>query len=123
VKTYALSRAAEDDIDLILRDTKRMFGRQQKNIYRDIIKRGLDMIGMEPDRAGSWDRGYIFPGLRAFHLELAAGKTGAASHCLYYEMTTLPDGLKGASVSRVLHEDMEPKLHIVRTSVYRPPSA
>lgn len=117
---YRLSRAAEADIEEVLRDTKRKFGKRQKNIYRDIINRALDMIGLEPDRVGSWDRSHVAPGVRAFHLELAAGRLGAASHCAYYEEAILPDGRRGVNVFRVLHESMEPTLHIVRTSGYRP---
>lgn len=112
MKAYRLSRAADADIEKILRDTKREFGPHQKNIYRGIINRALDMISLEPRRTGSWDRSSVAPGVRAFHLELAAGRVGAAAHCLYYEEAILPDGLRGVNVFRVLHESMEPRLHI-----------
>ena len=120
MKAYRLSRAAEADIEQILRETKNKFGTQQKNIYRDIIKRALDMIGLEPDRLGSWDRSNVAPGVRAFHLELASGRLGSASHCVYYDAAILPDDRRCVNVFRILHESMEPKLHIVHTSEYRP---
>lgn len=79
---YRLSRAAESDIEEILRHTFKTYGRRQKNVYRDIIVSALEMIAKEPHRVGSRDRGSMLRGLRAFHLELAAGRVGGASHCL-----------------------------------------
>jgi toxin ParE1/3/4 len=112
VTVYRLSRAAESDIEEILRHTFKTYGRLQKNTYRDIIVTALKMIALEPRRAGSWDRDAVLPGLRAFHLELAAGRLGSASHCLYYEETHIPDGGSGVYVFRVLHQSMDPRLHV-----------
>ncbi len=109
---YRLSRTAESDIEEILRHTFNRYGHRQKNTYRDIILAALDMIAEEPHRVGSWDRGSLMPGLRAFHLEFAAGRAGAASHCLYYEPAAPSENGGGVYVFRLLHQSMDPRRHL-----------
>lgn len=114
---YRVTDAAKQDFRAILKETRERFGTRQREIYRRLIAKGVKMIAAEPGRGGSWDRGIIVPGLRAFHLENAAGKCGAAAHTLYYAVERLPDGSPRVVVLRLLHESMEPKLHLARTSM------
>ena len=106
--SYELTLAAERDIRDILAATLKMFGTHQLAAYAGLIERGLELIAEDPDRAGSLDRSAIVPGVRLFHLELAAGRRGAAAHC------KLSNGEAGVIVLRVLHEGMEPRGKLVR---------
>lgn len=117
---YRVTDAAKLDFRVILRQTGERFGTRQRAVYKRLIAQGVKIVAAEPERGGSWDRGNIVPGLRAFHLELAAGRRGAAAHLLYYAMERLPDGSSLVVILRLLHENMEPQLHIARTSADRP---
>lgn len=119
--TYRVTDAAKLDFKAVLKVTGEQFGARQRQVYRRLIAEAVKMVAAEPERGGSWDRGIVVPGLRAFHLEHAAGKRGAAAHMLYYAVERLPDGSPCIVILRLLHESMEPKLHIARTSVDRPP--
>ncbi len=113
--TYSITKAAERDIKDVLANTLKSFGTHQLSIYEQIIEKGLTMIADEPLRVGSVDRSEIRPGIRLFHLELAAGRRGAAAHCLYYSAEMMPSGKAKVVVLRVLHEQMEPRNRVVRS--------
>ena len=76
--------------------------------------KAVTMAAADPARGGSWDRGHIVPGLRALHLETAAGRRGAASHMLYYIVDDPPGGPRCIIILRLLHERMEPDLRLAR---------
>lgn len=101
---YRLSEAAGEDIEAILRNTTRNYGPRQRERYIGIIQLGIEMVASEPKRPGSRARLEIHPEIRSFHLELAAGRAGAAVHHLYYTMQRLADGEEGIVILRVLHE-------------------
>ncbi len=111
--TYEIAKAAERDIRDIFRETLKTFGPHQLAVYEQIILRGIEMIGDDPYRAGSLDRSELAPGVRFFHLELAAGRRGGAAHGLYYSIGQLSGGTIGTLVLRVLHERMEPRYKVV----------
>lgn len=110
---YRVTEAAKQDFRAVLTETRDRFGPRQQQIYRRLIAKGVNMVAAEPRRGGSWDRGSVLPGLRAFHLENAAGKRGAAAHALYYVVETAVDGSARVVILRLLHESMEPRQHIV----------
>ncbi|KAA0598492.1 toxin ParE1/3/4 [Azospirillum lipoferum] len=112
---YRVTDAAKQDFRAILKETREQFGTHQRQIYKGLIATAVKMVATEPGRGGSWDRGGIVPGLRAFHLENAAGRRGAAAHTLYYAVEHLPAGSPRVVILRLLHEGMEPNLHIART--------
>jgi toxin ParE1/3/4 len=76
------------------------------------------MVAKNPGRGGSLDRGIVVPivvpGLRAFHLETAAGRRGAAAHMLYYAVERPSSGASRVITLRLLHESMEPAWHFSR---------
>ncbi|PKR87423.1 type II toxin-antitoxin system RelE/ParE family toxin [Pleomorphomonas diazotrophica] len=98
-----------------------MFGTHQLAAYAAIIEKGIGMVGEEPERVGSIDRSSIAPDVRLFHLELAAGRRGAAAHCLYCTTGRLANGEAGVIILRVLHEGMEPRGKLLR-ALGRPPT-
>lgn len=110
--SYRLTRLAEQDVTDILRDSARRFGPIQRDRYAALIERAALMIAEQPRRPGSRARDELAAGLRSFHVELAAGRRGAASHALYYvpgPLFALPDAVL---ILRVLHDAMEPGPHV-----------
>ena len=113
--SYVITEPAERDIKGILNNTLKVFGPRQLITYAEIIDKGMEMVGDKPERGGSIDCFEIRPGVRLFHLELAAGRLGAASHCLYYTAAQIANGTVGTIILRVLHEHMEPRYKVVRS--------
>ena len=112
---FVLTEPAERDIRAILRETLQSFGTHQLSAYQNIISRGIEMVAENPARPDSMDRSELAEGVRLFHLELAAGRSGGAAHCLYYAIGTLPDCSQGVIILRVLHERMEPRHKVIRS--------
>ena len=102
--TFKVTEPAARDIAQILRETMKMFGAAQLAAYQKIIQQGLDLIRQQPERPGSIEREDIAPGVRLFHLELAAARSRGAAHCLLYKT-----GGGTTIILRVLHEHMEPR--------------
>jgi len=111
---YRVTETAKRDFRTVLRDTAEQFGPHQREIIKGLIAKGVEMIAADPERGGSWDRAAVLPGLRAFHLEHAAGRRGAAAHMLYYMIAPAPDGAPCTIILRLLHESMEPGRHVAR---------
>ncbi|MGE5500353.1 MAG: type II toxin-antitoxin system RelE/ParE family toxin [Ignavibacteriales bacterium] len=103
-----LTPAAERDIRDILRDSARMFGPRQRDRYAGLIGAAVTLVAEDPERAGSRPRPEIGPNVRSFHVELAAPRGSAASHLLYYRQDEA-----WVVILRVLHQAMEPSLHLV----------
>jgi toxin ParE1/3/4 len=113
-RRYRLTEAADDDIVQILSESARVFGPQQRDAYARLLERAVEMIATEPEWPASHAREELGPGVRSFHVELAAGRRGAAAHAIYYRRGTLEDGSDGIIVLRILHERMDPLLHSVQ---------
>jgi toxin ParE1/3/4 len=109
---YRLTPAAEQDIADILRETARMFGPMQRARYAALLGQAAELVAAEPARPGSRRRDDLGPGIRSFHVELAARRRGAASHILYYLQARLEGGDEGIVIARVLHQSMEPARHL-----------
>ena len=113
--TYEVTEAAERDIKGILAETLKRFGTRQLDVYAEIIETGMEMVGDDLERSGFIDRSEIAPDVRLFHLEHAAGRSGGASHCLYYTSGRMSNGVVGTIILRALHEHMEPRYKVVRS--------
>ncbi len=109
---YRFTEAADDDIEGILRQSATWFGPRQRDLYAQLIDRAAELISEDPERPGSRDRPELGTGIRSFHVELAAHRRGAATHNLYYLRGNLDEGNVGVIIARVLHEGMDPKLHV-----------
>jgi len=117
VTAPVVTDAVKADFRSVLKETRDLFGSHQRATYKQLIVKAVQMVAGEPERAGSWDKGGIVPGLRALHLELAAGRSGAAAHMLYYAVERPAKGPPRVVILRLLHESMEPRLHLARTSL------
>ena len=111
---YEMTEPAARDVREILRETLKSFGTLQLEAYGQVIEKAMMLVGEDPERPGSLDRAEVAPGVRLFHLELAAGRRGAAAHCLYYTTGRMSNGTVGTIILRVLHEGMEPRHRIAR---------
>jgi toxin ParE1/3/4 len=107
-RKYRLTSLADADIRDVLAHTFQKFGERQFEVYWQLIDEAARMIGEDPLRPSSKRREELGSGVRSFHLEVAAGRKGAASHILYYIAAPLDDGREGAVILRVLWEGMEP---------------
>jgi toxin ParE1/3/4 len=109
---YRLSRQATADLESILGETKRRFGLLQQRKYADLIIGAVKLVAADPERIGSKPRSEIRAGLRSFRVERASDRRGAASHVLFYRSESLEDGLPETMILRILHDRMDPELHI-----------
>jgi toxin ParE1/3/4 len=107
--SYRLTEAAAEDVEQILIESARLFGPVQRDRYASILEKAIGMVADNPNRVGSRGRDDLSPGLRSFHLELAARRLGAASHIVFYMTTDRGDAV---IVVRVLHESMDSTRHI-----------
>ncbi len=111
---YQLTEAGDADIADVLRETARQFGPAQRESYAALIEKAIEMVAEEPERPGSQPRDGLAAGVRSFHIELAAGRRGAAAHLVYYLRGRLDDGSDGVIIARMLHERMDPLRHVTR---------
>lgn len=110
---YRLTEAADKDVEGILAESGRLFGPHQRETYAHLIKEAVERLAEEPERPGSRLREELCPGVRSFHIEIAARRRGAASHIVYYARGPMSDGRDGIVILRVLHERMDPVLHLL----------
>jgi len=110
---YQLAELARADIIQVVSEAALRFGALQRRRYSELIEAAARMIADEPLRPGSRGRDDLAPGVRSFHVELAARRHGAAAHLLYYIEAALDDGRVGVVILRVLDERMDPARHIV----------
>jgi len=96
----------------ILQESGRLFGPLQQERYATLIRAAIERVRDDPRCIGSKAREDILPRLRSLHLNLAARRHGAAAHILYYEERTTPEGAAIVVILRILHDRMDPELHI-----------
>lgn len=110
---HRITRTADVDIEHILRETLRLFGPHQFETYVGYLSRAIALIAENPDRPGCIRRTDVAPGMRSFHLEIAARRRHAAAHIVYFCMHMPKLGEPEVIVLRVLHERMEPKRRLI----------
>ncbi|HYC01936.1 MAG TPA: type II toxin-antitoxin system RelE/ParE family toxin [Azospirillaceae bacterium] len=110
--SYRLLRRAERDIEDILDYTFVNFGPDQVDRYAALIIAACRIIGETPMVTGSRPRNDLGANVRSYAVALAAGRTGGASHILYYVAERGADGR--IPIIRVMHERMDPSRRISR---------
>jgi toxin ParE1/3/4 len=83
------------------------FGARQFRSYAALLERALDAVARHTERPGSSRREELGPGVRTFHVGLAARRRGASRHILVYRIAS--DG--AVEVIRVLHDAMDIAQH------------
>src|SRR5581483_4384981 len=109
---YRLTEQAAQDLQSILLQSERMFGRAQRQKYEELLHLAAATIANDPACLGSRSRDEFKPGARSFHLDRAARRRGAAAHILYYVAGNLEDGKPGVTILRILHDHMDPERHL-----------
>lgn len=92
-----------------------MFGPKQVGIYAGYLSRAVELLEDDPSRASSLRRPDLREGARSLHLAIAAGRRGAAAHVLYFREMKDEAGDPVVVIVRVLHEHMDPRLHLGKT--------
>src|SRR4029453_5626571 len=109
---FRLSRFAEADLAYILATSEERWGTEARRPYAALLAAAMRKAAGDPEGPTTRDRRQLSPGLRSFHARHARGDEPKAKvkrpvHVLYYHVA--PDLIE---VVRVLHERVEPTLHI-----------
>jgi toxin ParE1/3/4 len=115
---YHLSRSARADLAHILATSAETWGEEGRRRYAPLLAAALLAAAMrqaarDPGGRMTRDRRELSQGLRSLHLrhvrpEDPSAKVKRPVHCLYYR--PIEPGL--IEIIRVLHERMEPNLHL-----------
>jgi toxin ParE1/3/4 len=119
---YAISAAAERDIQGILAWTYERFGLKGRLRYEALLTRAILDVADDPQRTGSQIRPEILPAARTYHLwhsrdrvEPSSDRVRSPRHFLLYRVCD--DGR--VEIGRVLHERMDLAQHLPKE--YGPP--
>lgn len=105
-----LARRAHADVRNLLAWSLATWGADAAARYADTLATAIDMIGAAPNGPTTRDRAELLAGLRCLHLRRARGRHGvrAPVHVIYYRVVG-----DAVEVVRILHEHMDPGLHLV----------
>lgn len=110
---YRLSEPAKADIASILKISEECHGVPARIRYRALITAAMRRIAADPQGRSTLDRSELFFGIRSFHLRHSREESHEAPvahpvHVIFYR--TVQPGF--VEIVRVLHERMEPVLHL-----------
>jgi len=110
---FRISRPAEADIANILAASAQHWGIAGRRRYAAVLAAAMRSVAAVPEGPLTRDRTELLSGLRSFHLRHAhsnepGAKVRSPVHLLYYRVAG-PDLIE---IVRVLHERMEPSLHL-----------
>jgi len=110
---YRVSRPARADIARILATSAETWGAEGRQRYAALLAVAMRAAAADPQGRMTRDRGELLPGARSLHLRHArtddpAAKVKRPVHNLYYRAI----GADLIEILRVLHERMEPGLHM-----------
>jgi|SRR5271166_3555961 len=106
---YRLSEPAKADIGVILRRSEELYGKQGR-----ILTAAMRRVAADPQGHSTVDRAELDPGIRSFHIRHSRDESREAPvtnpvHVLFYRV--IQPGV--VQIVRVLHDRMEPRLHLV----------
>jgi toxin ParE1/3/4 len=110
---FRLSRPAQADLENILAASAERWGIEGSRRYAALLATAMRKVATDPEGPLTRDRVELAPGMRSFNIRHARGADPKAKvrrpvHILYYRSTAA--GL--IEIVRVLHERMEPSLHV-----------
>ena len=110
---YRLSEAAKADIASILRTSEERHGAQARIRYRALLTAAMRRVAAEPEGASTAHRDELLAGIRSFHIRHSRDESREAPvanpvHVIFYR--AVQPGI--VEIVRVLHDRMEPRLHI-----------
>ena len=117
---YRLSGPAKADIASILRTSEVQHGRDARIRYRGLLTAALRRIAETPDGISTVDHSEIVEGLRSHHIRHSRTQSrehpvAEPVHVIFFRASH--SGL--VDVVRVLHERMEPSLHMTSNPEHR----
>ncbi|MCC8396931.1 type II toxin-antitoxin system RelE/ParE family toxin [Paraburkholderia sp. MMS20-SJTR3] len=107
VWTVRVSTVAQDDFSRIIGWTTREFGPQQARVYSQTLRSTLRDMAAGPALTGVAARDDIAPGLLTLHV---ARKGRKGRHFVMFRVVS--DETRVLDVVRILHDAMDPALHI-----------
>lgn len=110
---YLVSHPARADIDRILTASIETWGAEGRRRYAALLAAAMRQAAADPEGRMTRDRNELMRGVRSLHLRHvrigeAADRVKRPVHSLYYRAVR-PDLIE---IMRVLHERMEPSLHV-----------
>jgi toxin ParE1/3/4 len=113
---YRVSRPARADIRRILATSAETWGAESQRRYAALLAAAMRQAASDPQGRMTRDRSDILHGLHSLHLRHVqvadlANRVKRPVHNLYYRAIA-PDLIE---IMRVLHERMEPSLHLGET--------
>ena len=110
---YRLSDPAKADVAAILRRSEGTHGKGARIRYRACLTAAMRRVAADPEGRSTLDHGELDPGIRSFHTRHSRDESSEApvanpAHVLFYRV--LQAGV--VEIVRVLHDRMEPRLHI-----------
>jgi toxin ParE1/3/4 len=110
---YRLSEPAQADIAMILTRSGELHGPEARARYRACLTAAMRRIAADPEGHSTVDRAGLMSGIRSFHIRHSHDESREApvanpAHVIFYRVLQ-PDVIE---IVRVLHERMEPRLHL-----------
>ena len=110
---YRLSEPAKADIAAILRRSEAVHGKQSRIRYRACLTAAMRRVAADPVGISTVDVELV-PGVRSFYIRHSRDESREVPvanpvHVLFYRLTQQPGTVE---IVRVLHDRMEPRLHI-----------
>jgi toxin ParE1/3/4 len=110
---YRLSGPARADLAHILTTSAELWGQEGRRRYTALLAAAMRQAANDPSGRTTRDRGELLAGLRSLHLrhvriENPSARVKRPVHILYYR----PAELGWIEIIRVLHDRMEPSLHL-----------
>ena len=107
---FRIAGPARADLAAILGASESRWGDAAKERYAELLAAAMRSIAADPHGPLTRDRGHVVPRIRSFHVRHA--KRGhavkAPVHVIYFRV----DRHGAIEIVRVLHERMEPTLHV-----------
>lgn len=110
---YRLADRAKADVAGTLRTSEELHGEQARIRYRACLTVAMRRVAADPHGPSTVDRAELAPGLRSFHIRHSRNESREAPvanpvHVIFYRV--IANGV--IEIVRVLHERMEPRMHI-----------
>jgi toxin ParE1/3/4 len=106
---FRISGPARGDLEHILATSLERWGEAGRARYAALLATAMRAIARNPEGSAPRGRAELSPGVRSFHIRAARGAAGVKDpvHVIFYRVAD--DAIE---VIRVLHERMEPSLHV-----------
>jgi len=121
VANVRISRRAYADLAELLATSLQRWGEDGRVRYKSLLATAMRELGADPEHLMSKDCRELAPRLRSFHVRHMGRDHGvkAPVHVIYYRYYRKPRA--SIVIVRVLHERMEPSVHLTATPRQRRP--